>query len=114
STGGIRAAQVKPGQMDPSGTVKEGMVGEVRKVVPEPSDADFDKGMAATLRELAAKGLTSVHTMDTGRAFRSLQRLHAAGRLPIRVTWNLPAAELGAAERIGLRSGWGDSMLRIW
>jgi len=32
----------------------------------------------------------------------------------LRITWNFPAGELAAGERIGLRSGWGDDMLRIW
>jgi hypothetical protein len=114
STAAIQVAGLSAGQMDPFGTVKESMVAEVRRVVPEPAEADQDRGMAAALRALAAKGITSVHTMDTARGFRSLQRLHAAGKLPIRVTWNLPNAELAAAERIGLRSGWGDARLRIW
>ena len=110
----IRAAGLREEDQGPHGTVKETLVNVARRAVPEPPEADFDRGMLAALRALAAKGLTSVHTMDTPRAFRSFQRLHAAGRLPVRVTWNFPAAELAAAERIGLRSGWGDDRLRIW
>jgi len=34
--------------------------------------------------------------------------------LPIRVTYNLPLADLHHAERLGVRSGWGDDWLRIW
>ena len=114
STAAVAAAGLRPEDQDPPGTVKETMVEAVRRVVPAPSEAAFDKGMLGALRALAAKGLTSVHTMDTPRAFRCFQRLHAAGRLPLRVTWNFPAAELAAAERIGIRSGWGDDTLRIW
>jgi hypothetical protein len=114
SSAAVRAVKLRPGDQGPPGTVKESMLQAVREVVPQPSDAAFDRGMLGALRALAAKGITSVHTMDTPRAFRSFQRLHAAGRLPIRVTWNFPAAELAAAERIGLRSGWGDETLRIW
>jgi len=110
----IRAAGLRDEDQGPPGTVKEAMVAVARRSVPEPTEAEFDRGMSAALRALAAKGLTSVHTMDTPRAFRSFQRLHAAGRLPLRVTWNFPAAELAAAERIGIRSGWGDDRLRIW
>jgi len=114
STAAIRAAGLAGGEMDPHGTVKEGAVGRVRAAVPEPSDDEFDRGLAGALRALAAKGITSVHTMDTPRAFRAFQRLHAAGRLPVRVTWNFTASELAAAERIGIRSGWGDDRLRVW
>jgi predicted amidohydrolase YtcJ len=114
SNAAVKAAGLRPEDQDPAGTVKENMVEAVRRFVPEPSEAAFDKGVLGALRALAAKGITSVHTMDTPRAFRSFQRLHGAGRLPLRVTWNFPAAELAAAERIGIRSGWGDDTLRIW
>jgi hypothetical protein len=70
--------------------------------------------MLATLRGLARLGLTAVHTMDGASQFASLQRLRARGTLPIRVTYNLPLADLHHAERMGVRSGWGDEWLRIW
>src|SRR5439155_301310 len=44
----------------------------------------------------------------------SLQRLRAAGALPVRVSYNLPLADLPHAERMGIRSGWGDPWLRVW
>jgi predicted amidohydrolase YtcJ len=52
--------------------------------------------------------------MDSARGFASLQRLHARDRLKVRVTYNLPLADLHHAERLGVRSGWGDEWLRIW
>ena len=99
---------------DPTGIVREKAVEVIRKVVPEPTDAELDRGLASTLRDLARLGLTSVQSMDRAREFGALQRLREAGRLPIRVTYNLPYADLAAAERMGLRSGWGDAWLRIW
>src|SRR5262249_29693219 len=69
---------------------------------------------AGVLRDLARLGVTSVHSMDTPVAFASLSRLHARRPLPVRVSWNLPAARLEQAERLGLRSGLGDDHLRIW
>src|SRR5205085_583085 len=99
---------------DPTGIVREKAVEVIRKVVPEPTDAELDRGLASTLRDLARLGLTSVQSMDRAREFAALQRLREAGRLPIRITYNLPYADLAAAERMGLRSGWGDAWLRIW
>ena len=69
---------------------------------------------AKALAELAEFGLTSVHSMDSARGFASLQRLHTKDGLPVRVTYNLPLADLHHAERLGVRSGWGDEWLRIW
>jgi hypothetical protein len=64
--------------------------------------------------DLAGVGLTSVHSMDSSRCFGSLQRLHERGQLPLRVVYNLPLADLAYAERMGVRSGWGDAWLRMW
>ena len=98
----------------PTGIVRETAVDAVRKLVPEFTTAELDRGMQATLRAMLRAGITSVHSMDRVGAFASLERLHARRRLPLRVTFNLPAAELPHAERIGLRSGFGDEWLRIW
>ncbi|MGH7723104.1 MAG: amidohydrolase [Candidatus Dormibacteria bacterium] len=99
---------------EPSGVVREAASAIARRAVPAPSEDDFTADLAATLRDLARRGLTTVHTMDSAHLFGSLQRLHDAGRLPIRVVWNFPQAELAAALAMGIRSGYGDLRLRVW
>jgi predicted amidohydrolase YtcJ len=99
---------------EPSGILRETAMQLVAGILPSPVDANFDAAMARALNELARIGVTSVHSMDTSRAFGSLQRLHAGGKLPIRVTYNPRVEDLPHAERLGVRSGWGDSWLRIW
>ena len=99
---------------EPTGILRETAMEMVDAVVPPPAAADLDAAMARTLAALARLGLTAVHTMDGASMFASLQRLHARGRLPVRVTYNLPLADLHHAERMGVRSGWGDEWLRIW
>src|SRR5439155_1443066 len=71
-------------------------------------------GGGGALGALTRLGLPGVHSMDGARGFASLQRLHARGKLPLRVTYNLPLADLRHAERMGVRSGWGDVWLRFW
>jgi predicted amidohydrolase YtcJ len=111
-TGGV--VDREPGG-EPAGIVREKAVEAVRRALPEPTAAELDQGMLAALRRLSRLGLTSVHAMDRARDFASLQRLRRARRrLPLRVTYNLPYADLGAAEKIGIQSGWGDDWLRIW
>lgn len=99
---------------NPSGVLRERAVDLVRRIVPEPDDEMRDRGLTRALRKLAASGLTSVSCMDQAPILRSLQRLHEAGRLPIRVTYNLPVADLERAVELGVRSGLGDDRLRIW
>jgi predicted amidohydrolase YtcJ len=98
----------------PTGILRETAIHPVSRLMPEPKDADLDRAMARALNALARLGLTAVHSMDSSSGFASLQRIHARGRLPIRVTYNLPLADLAHAERMGVRSGWGDEWLRIW
>jgi predicted amidohydrolase YtcJ len=99
---------------EPTGILRETAMHLVSGIIPRSSDANLDAAMARALSALARFGLTSVHSVDSPRGFSSLQRLYARGRLPLRVTYNLPLADLQHAERMGVRSGWGDAWLRIW
>jgi len=99
---------------EPSGVVRETASAVAQRAVPLPSEDAFTADLVLVLRDLARLGLTTVHTMDSARLFRALQRLHDAGRLPIRVVWNFPEAELAAALAMGVRSGFGDKRLRVW
>ena len=127
STAALRAAGINAATPDPAGGVidressgeptgilRESAVALARRAVPEATDAELDAGMAQALRDLAALGLTSVGSMDRSREFASLQRLHSRGGLPVRVTYQVPAADLDAALRTGISSGLGDDWLRIW
>jgi predicted amidohydrolase YtcJ len=104
----------RDGRRQPTGILRETAMHAVQQILPRASQQDLDVAMAKALAGLAELGVTSVHSMDTAQGFASLQRLHSADRLPIRVTYNLPLADLHHAERLGVRSGWGDDWLRIW
>ena len=99
---------------EPSGILLETAMQIVSSVLPRPADPDLDAAMVAVLGDLARFGLTSVHSMDSADTLASLQRLRASGALPVRVSYNLPLADLPHAERMGIRSGWGDPWLRVW
>ncbi len=127
SSAALRAAGIERGTPDPSGghidrddkgeptgILRETAMQLVSQLLPHPREAALDGAMARVLNDLARLGVTSVHSMDGARGLGSLQRLRSRGPLPVRVTYNLPLADLPHAERIGVRSGWGDSWLRIW
>ncbi len=81
------------------------------------SESDIEEAELAslerTLREMAARGLTGAHTMESGRSLQMMQRLHARGRLPLRVEYFLRVNQLDAAHAVGLESGFGDDWLRL-
>jgi predicted amidohydrolase YtcJ len=99
---------------EPAGILRETATQPVAALLPNPSPSQLDDAMAKALAELSALGLTGVHAMDTASGFGSWQRLHAGKQLPLRITYNLPLADLPHAERMGVCSGWGDEWLRIW
>ncbi len=99
---------------EPAGILRETAMQLVADHVPRPADAELDRAMERSLEGLARLGLTGVHSMDTSRGFGSWQRLQASGRLPLRIVYNLPLSDLAHAERMGVRSGWGDGLIRIW
>jgi hypothetical protein len=104
----------RDGGGEPTGILRETAMLLAWRHVPPTSDADLDRAMSRVLADLARVGLTGVHSMDSARGLGSLQRLAQRGTPPVRVVYNLPLSDLGHAERIGVRSGWGDSWLRIW
>jgi predicted amidohydrolase YtcJ len=108
------AALKLAGVNEPTGILRETAMGPVAALVPKPDEATFDAAMAHALEDLAALGLTGVHSMDTARGFGSWQRLRNRGRLPLRITYNLPLADLPHADRLGVRAGWGDEWIRVW
>ncbi len=99
---------------EPTGILRETAMQAVFDIVPRATGSDLDAALARALADLARMGVTAVHSMDSARGFGSLQRLRSEGRLKVRVTYNLPLADLHHAERMGVRSGWGDPWLRIW
>jgi predicted amidohydrolase YtcJ len=99
---------------EPTGMVREAACSLAQSKVPRTPEDVFTADVRSALRDLARRGLTSVHTMDSARLFRALQRLHDSNSLPIRVAWNFPQGELDAAIAMGIRSGYGDDRLRVW
>src|SRR4030065_2383399 len=57
--------------------------------------------------------LPGVLVFDRARFFSVLQLLHQQAELHLRVTKSIPLEDLPAAAQLGLRSGFGDTTLRI-
>lgn len=81
--------------------------------VPEPTIAEIADAMEKAQAILWKMGLTGVHDFDRRDSFMALQKLHARGKLKLRVLKNIPVELLDQAYELGLGAGFGDDWLRI-
>ena len=109
-TGG-RLGRLVDGALD--GNLYENAMDLVTRVIPKPTVEQISQVIRQALPRLWQVGLTGVHDFDRRDCFSALQLLHARGELKLRVLKSIPLDDLPLAVGLGLRSGFGDDMLRI-
>ena len=97
----------------PAGLLRESAAGLVARHIPAVTPAERRAAVQEAQAVAHAAGLTSVHNMEGQEAFATLQELHAAGQLTLRVFEQVPLGSLDAALSLGLRTGLGDHLLRV-
>jgi len=97
----------------PNGLLFESAMQLVAKIITEPSIEQVTQAIRHAQEILWQMGLTGVHDFDRRRCFSVLQLLHKQAELHLRVTKSIPLEDLPAAAQLGLRSGFGDTTLRI-
>lgn len=97
----------------PTGILLEDAMELVDKVRPEPKPEQLAEMMQAAFPVAHRAGLTGIHDFDGPTAFAAYQLLHQRGELGLRVVKSIPREKLSHALELGLRSGFGDDLLRI-
>lgn len=97
----------------PTGILFEQAVKLVEAVIPEPTPEALAKTFQQLIPYLWSLGLTGVHDFDKRTCFMALQLLRERGQLGLRVVKSIPLELLSQAAELGLRSGFGDDLLRI-
>ena len=124
---GITAATANPpgGVIDrdatgnPTGYLRELATDLITRHIPPPSPALMDDALLLGQAELHRLGITAVHAQrvkdgeDGPREWASLLRLRERNELKLRVACNVAAHDLPHLAGLGLRSGFGDTYLRI-
>ena len=103
----------RDGGGNPTGLLFEAAVKLVETVIPEPAPEALAESFRQIIPGLWRMGLTGVHDFDRRACFQALQLLHERGELKLRVVKSIPFELLPQAAAFGLRSGFGDDMLRI-
>ncbi|MFN2225344.1 MAG: amidohydrolase [Anaerolineae bacterium] len=97
----------------PTGMLLETAAELVSHAIPEPGVAEMVAALRRGIARAQALGLTGVHDPGHPTVLAAMQALHAAGELGLRALVMIPGDDLGAALRLGLRSGLGDEDLRL-
>lgn len=96
-----------------TGVLFEGAMELVSRAIPSPGDAELAGMIEEAQESLWRLGLTGVHDFDGRSCFAALQHLRTQGRLGLRILKHLRLEQLDGALAAGLRSGFGDAMLRL-
>jgi predicted amidohydrolase YtcJ len=97
----------------PTGILKEDALAVARDAV-RPTRADYVRGLRTAVRRLHRRGITSVDDMvGASEGIAAYQDLRGTGRLRLRVRLNPYVPLFENLRAAGLRTGWGDSWLRL-
>jgi predicted amidohydrolase YtcJ len=97
----------------PTGILQENAMGLVYDVIERPSQATMRDACREGLAHAHRAGLTGIHDCEGADALRIFQELAQSGDLTMRVLAHIPAENLNAAIKLGLRDGLGDEWVRL-
>jgi predicted amidohydrolase YtcJ len=97
----------------PTGILLETAAQLVYKIIPAADAVTMVAALRKGISEAHRLGLTGVHDPGHPIVLAALQVLRARDELGLRTLVHIPADDLDAALRLGLRSGLGDEYLRI-
>jgi predicted amidohydrolase YtcJ len=99
---------------EPTGVLRENAAWRFRDLHSLPTLAEMIEASREGLRVAASRGVTAIHDKDGWMgSFEVFQHLHARDELTLRVWQSQPADRLPELRAVGLRSGFGDDMLRL-
>jgi len=105
--------QRDPATGEPTGILKDTAMELVKRVIP-PVNRNWKKAsISRALRHAASLGITSVGDCGSSEDFSVYQELARDGELTVRINRWSPAVELDNLERLGIRSPFGDAMVRL-
>ena len=97
-----------------TGLLKDTAMDAVYRIIPQPSAQRIDAALQRGFQEALSHGVTQVHDMSDGSwvALESFRRVHAAGKLGLRVYSFVPIADWAKLAEFVKANGRGDEWLR--
>jgi predicted amidohydrolase YtcJ len=98
---------------EPTGLLAERAADLVTKLAGRPAPEALEAAIVDAAAAAHRAGLAGVHVMEDGAVLAACQRLRERDALGIRVYMMIPEDGLEAAIQVGIRTGLGDSMIRV-
>jgi predicted amidohydrolase YtcJ len=99
---------------DPTGVLREECAWHFRDTYVRPSEDEMVEASREGVRVAAGRGVTAVHDKDGWLgALGVWQRLRDEGSLTLRVWQSVPAEQVDELAALGIRSGFGDDLVRV-
>jgi predicted amidohydrolase YtcJ len=99
---------------EPTGVLREECAWHFRDSYSRPTEDEMVEASREGIRLAVSRGVTAVHDKDGWLgALGVFQRLRDEGSLLLRVWQSIPHAQVGEAAALGVRSGFGDDLLRL-
>ncbi|NLY11208.1 MAG: amidohydrolase [Firmicutes bacterium] len=95
------------------GTLTEKAITLLLNKIPSPSEVARKRALEKAISVAYSFGITAVHTMEDRQTWLALQELRESKGLKFRVLLSIPVEELDSAINLGIRTGFGDQILRI-
>ena len=112
--GRTRPLEVPGGVVEPSGILRENAAWAFRDRYVRPTVEEMLEASREGMRVAASRGVVAIHDKDGWLgAFEVFERLLEAGELDVRVWQSFPWDRLDDLRSLGLRSGFGNGMLRL-
>jgi predicted amidohydrolase YtcJ len=106
--------EVPGGVVEESGVLRENAAWAFRDRYVRPTVEEMLEATREGMRVAASRGVVAIHDKDGWLgAFEVFQRLHEESALDLRVWQSFPWERLDDLRSLGLRSGFGDAMLRM-
>ncbi len=109
--GGTIVKDPKTGQ--PTGVLKDDAMALVYRIMPEPSDREYEEALKAALDYAASVGVTSVHDITSWRDWDIYKKYRAAKRLTVRIYARTPMSLWQRQVEALREEGAGDHWLRL-
>ena len=107
-------AILKDSAGEPTGILQEEGATSLVYDIIDRRDPELTRHLVqAKLKELQKSGLTTIHDMEESDTLALFQQLREEGALGMRVHMILPRKMLPELRELGLRTGFGDDMLRL-